>query len=145
MPEPVQSYRKHTRFLPAFHFFVIPVLLINLLNSIRHVWRDPSLHFGWEMLVAAALLGTAFLARIQALTVQDRVIRLEMRLRLRGILPAELQPNIDQLTRRQLVALRFASDAEMAELVRGVLAGKLTTAKDIKMTIKNWQGDWLRA
>jgi hypothetical protein len=67
-----------------------------------------------------------------------------MRLRLRGILPPDLQPNIDTLTHRQLVALRFASDAEMADLVRDVLAGKLATGKEIKMRIKSWQGDWLR-
>ena len=86
-----------------------------------------------------------FLARIQALTVQDRVIRLEMRLRLRGILPPEMHGTIDGLTHRQLVALRFASDAEMADLVRDVAAGKLSTGKDIKMRIKSWQADWLRA
>jgi uncharacterized protein DUF6526 len=115
------------------------------LNEMRHLWMDPTRHFAFQVIVAAALLTTAFLSRIQALTVQDRVIRLEMRLRLRGILPPDLQPNIDTLTHRQLVALRFASDAEMAELVRDVLAGKLTTSKDIKMRIKSWQADLLRA
>jgi hypothetical protein len=145
MADAVQSYKTHTRFLPAFHFFVVPVLLLNVINEIRHVWLDPTRHFAFQLLVAAALLTTAFLARIQALTVQDRVIRLEMRLRLRGVLPQDLQPNIDTLTHRQLVALRFASDAEMADLVRDVLAGKLTSSKDIKMRIKSWQSDWLRA
>ena len=145
MAERVQSYKKHTRLLPPFHFFVIPVLLVNLINSIRHVWQAQTQHYAFEMVVAAALLMLAFLSRVQAVTVQDRVIRLEMRLRLRGILPPDLQPNINDLTPRQLVALRFASDAEMAELVRDVLAGKLTTAKDIKMRVKSWQPDWLRA
>ena len=87
---------------------------------------------------------TAFLSRIQALTVQDRVIRLEMRLRLRGFC-RRICAGIDVLTHRQLVALRFASDTELAELVREVQAGKLTTGKDIKMRIKSWQSDWLRA
>ena len=145
MAEAVQSYQKHARWLPGFHFFVMPVLLVNLVNEIRHVWMDPTQHYAWQVLFAAALLGAAFLSRIQALTVQDRVIRLEMRLRLRGILPPDLQPAIDALTHRQLVALRFASDAEMAELVRDVAAGKLATSKDIKMRIKSWQADWLRA
>ena len=145
MAERVQSYKTHARWLPGFHFFVIPVLLVNLINSIRHVWMSQTPHFAFEVIVAAALLMTAFLSRIQALTVQDRVIRLEMRLRLRGILPPDLQPGIDVLTHRQLVALRFASDAELAELVRDVQAGKLTTGKDIKMRIKSWQSDWLRA
>jgi hypothetical protein len=145
MAEAVQSYQKHARFLPGFHFFAIPVLFVNVLNEMRHLWMDPTRHFAFQVVVALALLATAFLSRIQALTVQDRVIRLEMRLRLRGVLPPDLQPNIDTLTHRQLVALRFASDAEMAELVRDVLAGKLSTGKEIKMRIKSWQADWLRA
>jgi hypothetical protein len=145
MADAAQSYQKHARWLPGFHFFVIPVLLVNLLNEMRHVWLEPTRHFAFQVVVAAALLTTAFLSRIQALTVQDRVIRLEMRLRLRGILPPDLHPNIDTLTHRQLVALRFASDAEMADLVRDVLAGKLASAKEIKMRIKSWQADWLRA
>jgi hypothetical protein len=145
MAEAVQSYQKHARWLPGFHFFVMPLLLVNLVNELRHLWLDPTRHFVWQVLVAAALLGTAFLSRIQALTVQDRVIRLEMRLRLRGVLPPDLHPTIDTLSHRQLVALRFASDAEMPELVRDVVAGKLATSKDIKMRIKSWQPDWLRA
>ena len=145
MADSAQSYQKHARWLPGFHFFAIPVLLLNLLNEMRHVWYDPSRHFVFQVVVAAALLTVAFLSRIQALTVQDRVIRLEMRLRLRGILPPDLHPNIDTLTHRQLVALRFASDAEMTDLVRDVLAGKLASAKEIKMRIKSWQSDWLRA
>ena len=145
MADAVQSYQKHARWLPGFHFFVMPVLLVNLVNEIRHLWMDPTRHFVWQVLFAAALLGAAFLSRIQALTVQDRVIRLEMRLRLRGVLPPDMHTNIDALTHRQLVALRFASDAEMADLVRDVLAGKLSTSKDIKLRIKSWQADWLRA
>jgi hypothetical protein len=145
MAERVQSYKKHTRLLPPFHFFVIPVLLVNLINSIRHVWQAQTQHYAFEMVVAAALLMLAFLSRVQAVTVQDRVIRLEMRLRLRGLLPPDLQPSINDLTPRQLVALRFASDAEMTDLVRDVLGGKLTTAKEIKMRVKSWQADWLRA
>ena len=145
MAEAVQSYQKHARWLPGFHFFVIPVLLVNLVNEMRHLWMEPTRHFAFQVVFAAALLGAASLSRVQALTVQDRVIRLEMRLRLRGLLPPDLQPNINELTHRQLVALRFASDAEMAELVRDVVAGKLATSKDIKMRIKTWQSDWLRA
>ena len=145
MAEPVQNYKKHTRWLPAFHFFVMPVLLINLGNSIRHFALDMTRHDAFQVVFAAALLMLALLSRIQAVTVQDRVIRLEMRLRLRGLLPPDLQPSINDLTHRQLVALRFASDAEMADLVRDVLAGKLATPKDIKLRVKSWQADWLRA
>ena len=140
-----QSFQKHARWLPAFHFFAAPVLLVNVINEIRHAWMDPSQHYLWQVVVAAALLTVAFLGRIQALTVQDRLIRLEMRLRLRGLLPADQQARINDLTARQMVALRFASDAELPELVRDVFDGKLQTSKDIKGRIKNWQADWQRA
>ena len=76
---------------------------------------------------------------------QDRVIRLEMQLRLARVLPPELQPKVATLTRQQFVALRFASDQELADLVRDVCEGRLTTPKDIKMRVKEWQADWLRA
>jgi len=145
MAERVQTYKNHPRLLPAFHFFVLPVLLLNVLNEARRAWRYPSEGSLFLVVVAVALFTLAFLSRSQALTVQDRVIRLEMRLRLRQILPPELQPRIQDLTHRQLVALRFASDAELPELVREILDGKLTTVKEIKLRVKNWQGDWLRA
>ena len=145
MAERQQSYANHVRWLPPFHFFVIPVLLLNVLNTLRHVWQAPSLSTGFEVLVAAAIMMGALLARVMANTVQDRVIRLEMRLRLAQLLPADLQAGILNLTPKQLVALRFASDAELPGLIRDVLAGKLATEKAIKLQAKNWQGDWLRA
>jgi hypothetical protein len=145
MAERDQTYKNHTRLLPAFHFFVLPVLLLNLLNNIRHLWLDPSAHTAFTTVVGAALFTLGFLSRTQALAVQDRVIRLEMRLRLRQVLPPELQARIPDLRPRQLVALRFASDSELAELVREVLDGKLSTGKEIKQRVKNWQSDWLRA
>ena len=145
MAESVQSYQKHARWLPPYHFFVIPVLLANVLNAIRHVWLMPTPGMIFQLVVAVALLMLGLLARTMTLTVQDRVIRLEMRLRLRGLLPPDLQPRINDLTPRQLVALRFASDGELADLVREVLAGKLATTKEIKMRVKSWEADWLRA
>jgi hypothetical protein len=145
MAEQVQSYKKHARWLPAYHFFVMPVLLANVVNAIRHLYLAPVLGMFFQLVVAVALLMLGFLARIMALTVQDRVIRLEMRLRLRGILPSELHRRINELTPRQLVAMRFASDEEMAEMVRDVLNGKLATSNEIKQRVKNWQADWLRA
>jgi hypothetical protein len=145
MAERVQTYKNHRRFLPAFHFFVIPVLLLNVVNQGRYMWRAPSEGSAFAVIVAVALLVLAFLSRTQALTVQDRVIRLEMRLRLRQLLPPELQSQVNGLTVRQLVALRFAGDDELPELVRDVAAGKLQTSKDIKLRVKNWQSDYLRA
>ena len=145
MAEPVQSYKKHARWLPAYHFFVIPVLVFNVANAIRHVWLLPTRGMVFQLVVAVALLMLGFLARIMALTVQDRVIRLEMRLRLHELLSPDLRPRINDLTHRQLVAMRFASDAELPELTREVLEGKLATANEIKQRVKSWQADWLRA
>ena len=145
MAEREQSYKTHTRLLPPFHFFVLPVMLINFLNAVRHAVQQPTLHWAWEVVFALALVGLALFSRVQALTVQDRVIRLEERLRLRQLLPPDLHPQINTLSHRQLVALRFAGDDEVADLVRQIAAGKLTTAKDIKMQVKHWRPDWLRA
>jgi hypothetical protein len=97
------------------------------------------------VLLAFALLLMFGSVRRQILTVQDRVIRLEMRLRLGQVLPADLRMQISTLTIPQLVALRFASDAELPDLTREVLAGTVPTQKDIKMRVKNWQADYQRA
>jgi hypothetical protein len=139
-----QNLKNHIRLLPPFHFFVIPVLLINFFYAIWIAISQPAVSTVWAIVVAAALLTLAFLARIMALRVQDRVIRLEMRHRLKELLPSDLQPRINELTPRQLVALRFASDEEMPGLVGEVLAGRLATPKTIKQSVKNWQGDYLR-
>ena len=145
MAGPVQSYKKHARWLPLFHFFVMPALLVNVVMAAWGVIQSPGFWTLWSVVFAIALLGLGFLSRIQALTVQDRVIRLEMRLKMRQLLPPDLQPRINDLTHRQLVALRFASDEELPELVREVLAGRLASSKEIKMRVKSWQADWLRA
>ena len=145
MAERVQTYKNHPRLLPAFHFFVLPVLLLNVLNeSGERGGTRPKGPCSWWWSPPPCSRWPSCRDR-RPLTVQDRVIRLEMRLRLRQILPPELQPRIHDLTHRQLVALRFASDAELPELVREVLDGKLTTGKEIKLRVKNWQADWLRA
>jgi Family of unknown function (DUF6526) len=145
LAEREQNYKSHTRLLPPFHFFVVPVMLVNLVNAVRHVIQQPTLHFTWEVIFAMGLVMLALFSRVQALTVQDRVIRLEERLRLRELLPPELHPHINSFSHRQLVALRFASDDEVPELAREILGGRLTTAKDIKLRVKNWRADWLRA
>ena len=140
-----QNFENHTKIVPAFHFVVLPILAINLVSSIIHVWRNPSTNAVISLLVAVALILLAFCARIFALTVQDRVIRLEMQLRLQGLLPPDLLARIAELTVAQFVSLRFASDAELAELTRKVLADNLTDRKTIKKMIRNWQPDNLRA
>ena len=141
-----QSFASHTRWVPTFHFFVMPVLILNLGWSIHRLIR---LGFGWDRLIylltAAALVLLMFNARLFALSVQDRVIRLEERMRLSSLLPADLKPRVSEFTVSQLVALRFASDEELPTLARKVLTDKVTDRKAIKQMVKNWRADDLRA
>ena len=145
MADSGQTYKTHVRFFPLFHYFVAPFLLLNVVVRAYQLYRVPTRHDVWEVIMAVVLVGLALAARVMALAVQDRVIRLEMRLRLHEILPAELRPRITDLTRDQLCALRFASDAEMPGLVKKVLAGELAKRDDIKKSVTQWQGDYLRA
>lgn len=140
-----QNYKNHARFFPLFHFIAVPILMLYLVNSLRHVWQSPNRSTAFAALVAFGIVSATFASRLMALKVQDRVIRLELQLRMRGCLPADLQSRMYELTPRQMVALRFASDQELPGLVRDVLAGKLASQKAIKLAIKDWQGDYLRA
>jgi hypothetical protein len=143
--EKMQNFANHARFVPAFHFFIAPVLLINFIWSLVQLRNGFGFASVMSVLVAAALVALAFAARLFALAVQDRVIRLEMRLRLVRLLPADLQPRITEFSVGQLVSLRFAGDEELPALARQVLEEKLDDRKTIKRRIKNWQGDFLRA
>jgi hypothetical protein len=145
MADTGQNYKNHTKFFPLFHFVAVPILLLNFVNEARHAWMNPNRSTAFAALVAFGLLAALFASRLMALKVQDRVIRLELQARMRACLPADLQARMHELTPRQMVALRFASDSELADLVRDVLAGKLATQKAIKLQIKSWQGDYLRA
>jgi hypothetical protein len=140
-----QSFKNHTRFFPLFHFVVLPLLLFNLIWSITRVVRHMTADTIVSLILALALVLLALAARLMALTVQDRLIRLEMRLRFARLLPLELQPRAANLTVGQFVSLRFASDEELAELTRKVIAENLTDRTAIKRLIKNWQADLLRA
>lgn len=141
-----QNFANHTRYVPLFHFFAMPVFVLNFGWSL---YRLKTLGISFEgifgVLLAAALVLVFFYARQFAMGVQDRVIRLEERLRFARLLPADLQPRIGEFTAGQLVALRFASDAELPALARKVLDEKLTERKAIKQLIKNWKPDDLRA
>ena len=145
MPEPPQSLANHARIVPGFHYGVTGAFALNLLWSLYRLYRVPGLDALMGLIVALALLGLLLYARLFALRVQDRVIRLEMRLRLAQVLPAELRPRIAELRPRQLVALRFAGDAELPALVRQVLDENLTDGRVIKSRIRDWQADHLRA
>ncbi len=145
MPEPVQTYKNHAKFVPLFHFVALPLLILNLVWSARVALRAPSMGNIVPVTTAVALLVVAFFARVFALKVQDRVIRLEMRMRLRELLPVALHPRITELTAGQMVALRFTSDAELPELVQTVLRDRITDRKAIKLMIKDWTADDHRA
>jgi uncharacterized protein DUF6526 len=141
-----QNFSNHGRFFPPFHFFVLPVLLINFGWSIYR-WKVSSFSLdGFVSLVVALALLLGFLsARMMALSVQDRVIRLEERLRYERLLPADLKPRIGDFTVSQFASLRFACDAELPALARKVLDEKLNERKTIKQLIKSWKPDYLRA
>ena len=141
-----QNLANHTRLVPPFHFFVLPVLAINLVSQIYSWVRlGFSLSRILPILVALALLLGFLSVRLMALRVQDRLIRLEERLRFERLLPPDLQPRIGEFTGSQLVSVRFASDAELPALARKVLAEKLENRKAIKQLVKEWKPDYLRA
>ena len=140
-----QTFENHAKIVPAFHYFVLPVFLINLGWSFYRVWNFLSTGTVISLLLAAALTLGALYGRMFALTVQDRVIRLEMQLRLQNLLAPELRARIGEFNVGQLVSMRFASDAELPELARKVLDEHLIDRKAIKKLVKNWQPDLLRA
>ncbi len=126
------------------YWFVYAVFLADLVWATYRLIQAPSTATTLAVLTALALLVLAFYARLFALTVQDRVIRLEMRLRLRELLPAELHGRIRELSHAQLVALRFASDAELPELAETVLRDGIKDRNAIKKMVKTWEADHLR-
>lgn len=141
-----QNLSNHSRIVPAFHLVALPILALNFADQIyRLVHLGVSFDTIVSLLLSIALVLVALYARMFALTVQDRVIRLEMRLRLESVLPADLKPLIPKFSVDQLVALRFASDAELAGLCQRVVDEKLTTRTSIKQLIKTWRPDYLRA
>lgn len=139
-----QSFENHTRIVPLYHMVAFGILVINLLYRLYRVFTDLSVETLVTGLVAVALILLFFYARIFALTAQDRVIRLEMLLRLERLLPPELRARAKDFTVDQLVALRFASDEELPELARKVLADNIRERRAIKKMVRNWQGDYLR-
>jgi hypothetical protein len=138
-----QTYANHRRFEPLQHFVLTPILLITWIAAIWLAIKHPSLHSIWAAILAFALLMVAMQARIYALKVQDRVIRLEETLRMQRLLSAELQARIPEMVPRQFVGLRFAADAELADRVREALDQKLS-GEAIKKQIQTWRPDTFR-
>jgi hypothetical protein len=146
MPEP-QNYKNHVRFDPVWHYILLPLLLLNIVFSIwatiRH-WPDHPHLFPWWTVMSFVLFVAVGMARGHTLKVQDRIIRLEERLRYAALLPADLLARSQSLTERQIIALRFASDDELPALVRRTLDENLEP-KQIKQSINNWRPDYFRA
>jgi hypothetical protein len=140
-----QNFANHVKLVPTFHFFVMPALTLNLGWSVYRLTRGLTWDGVINVLTAAALVLLMFHARLFALRVQDRVIRMEERQRLGKLLPDDLKPRIQEFTPGQLIALRFASDAELPGLARKVLTEKLTDIRAIKQMVQHWRADYLRA
>ena len=138
-----QTFANHSRYDPLFHFFVLPVFGLSTLAAIVLFLWHPSLHSAWLFVLLAAATVAVTKIRLYALRVQDRVIRLEERLRLASLLPESSRSRIPELTEGQLVALRFASDAELPRLAERALAEKFSRA-DIKKAIQTWRPDYWR-
>ena len=143
MPETEQTFKTHRRFYPWHHFIVMPILIVNLVVESVRLARDPGAYNAWLAVLALGLLLFSLTSRSMSLRAQDRVIRLEERLRLAQLMPGE-QVVIDSLQPRHLVALRFAPDDEVPSLARRCVEGELNTSNQIKKEIRQWRPDYLR-
>lgn len=139
-----QTYANHTRWHPPFHFFILPVMVINFFWAVVVFVKAPDATSGWLIVVSLALLLLTSMVRTNSLKVQDRVIRLEEKLRFQQVLSPALGQQCSRLRPREIVALRFAADDELEDLVSALVSGKLTKPSQIKQAIKNWRGDTFR-
>ena len=144
-----QSFKNHVRWDPAWHFFLVPMLMLNIVFAaykLVHDWHLPSNHhflFGWWVVMAIVLFMVAMKTRMYPMKVQDRIIRLEERLRLAALLSADDLARSHALTEEQLIGLRFASDGELPALVARTLKESLSQ-KQIKEAIVTWRPDNFR-
>jgi L-cystine uptake protein TcyP (sodium:dicarboxylate symporter family) len=145
MADATETYKNHRKFVPLFHYVVLPILLVNILVAAYGLVSGVSLASVWSVLTAVALFLGALFGRVFALKVQDRVIRLEERLRLRELLPQDTRGRINELSIDQLIGLRFASDAELPDLTATVLRDTIKDRESIKKMVKSWRGDVARA
>jgi hypothetical protein len=140
-----QTYDTHRRFFPLFHYVALPILLANLAVTVVHAIRQPSPFNAWTVILAIGLVAGVVANRASALLVQNRLIALEMRLRLATTLAPELRSRIPELHLRHLIGLRFAGDAELASLVERCLHGELPTTDAVKRAVREWRPDFIRA
>jgi len=145
MAQSRQTYENHVHFRPFYHFSTLPLFVVNAIVFIVLAVRAPGAMSIWMAVVSAAFVVFLFDNRVAMLTIQDRLIRFEMRSRLERVLGAGARERIARLTVGQLVGLRFASDAELPALVERALAGELPGRKAVKREVRDWQADTMRA
>jgi hypothetical protein len=138
-----QTFKNHVRIDPSYHYFLLGILVINLVYAVIHLYRQRTISAEWFMVLSIAAFVFLFKLRLYPLKVQDRVIRLEERLRLEALAPAEWRPQILRLTEEQLIALRFAPDEEIVSLAKQALDENLGRDQ-IKERIQNWRPDTFR-
>lgn len=138
-----QTFKSHGRLDPPFHFVLFAVLLVNLGIFVSYAIRHLTMYTAWAVIVSVAVFIPFFRLRLYPIKVQDRVIRLEERIRLQALAPIEWHTQIYKLSEDQLIALRFASDDEVVELAKKALEENLTR-KQIKERIRTWRPDYWR-
>lgn len=140
-----QTYANHRRLFPLFHYAAFPILLANVVVAVAHAIRQPSPFNAWLVVLSLGLVAGLVASRASTLFVQNRLIGLEMRLRLATTLSPELRSRIPELHLRHLVGLRFAGDAELPALMERCLQGEFATTDAVKRAIREWRPDFIRA
>ena len=143
MADQPQNFANHTRFDPPFHFFAFPIIALTIIVAIVHCYQRPSWFSAWEVVFVVAVFVITFRTRTYAVKLQDRIIRLEERVRLAGLVSEPLCSRIGELSESQLIGLRFASDGEVSALVQETLSKQLSR-DDIKKAVKDWRPDYFR-
>ena len=139
-----QTFQNHVRWYPLVHFIISPLLIFNFIWQSVRLYQEPTRDRAESVLLAVGLILLSLAARLQALAVQNRVVRLEENLRYREVLPPDLIAPALNLKTGEKIALRFASDEELPDLIKRTIDGEFKNNKEIKMAIKNWRGDFLR-
>ena len=139
-----QTFATHRRYFPLFHFFIIPMLLLNVILRVVYLWRHAGARMAWwDVAFGVVLLLGALAGRLMTLTVQDRLIRLEESVRMQRLLPDDLRGRVSEFTTGQMISLRFCPDDELPALARIVLTDKIHSRDEIKKRIKSWRADEL--
>lgn len=139
-----QTFATHRRFYPLFHFFIVPMLLLNVIVQIVYLARHwPSRLAMWNVALGVVLVLLSLAGRLMTLTVQDRLIRLEETVRMQRLLPDDLRGRVSEFSTGQMISMRFCPDDELPDLARIVLTDQIRSRDEIKKRIKNWKADTL--